>query len=329
MGSTGNTLGVYRFSETTNIENVKVTTLNVTDLVASSGVKAAFSNLQMWNGSTLLGTAGAPILDGSGTGYIYTFNFGNTPIVVPQANSVSVTLKGDAATYSSQGATDNSTHQFEVTTTSDVTNNTSTETVVALGNTSNKPAAVTLSAANGNTQTILRSTLTATGASLSQSSKQPFSQIGTITLTANAAGAVTIGHLALTFSGNALTASGSSTFLNSVALENSSQVNVTSVYGATTTVSNASGTYTWNFPTSTAPVVNAGTSLTLQVWAQTNLIQSLGNGYVESLSSAIQNAGDLTYYDGADSTAYSTGLIAMPSTAVPINVVNLTWGQGQ
>ena len=329
MGSTGNTLGVYRFSETSNIENVKVTTLNVVDsVVSTTAVKAAFSNLQMWNGSTLLGTAGAPTADAAGTGWIYTFNFGNTPIIVPQANSISVTLKGDAATYSSQGATDASANAFDIMTTSDAYNNTSTLTVVALGNTSNKAAVVTISSANGNTQTVLRSTLALTGSSLTQSSKQPLSEIGTITLTANAAGAITLNHLMLTFSGNGYSTAGSSTFMATVSLRNSNQVDVDSAYGATSSSNVGAGTDTWTFPTSTAPVINAGTSITLQVWAATNVIPAIGST-VESLSAAVQSSGDLQYYDGADSTAYATGLISVPSTAVPVNVVNLTWGQGQ
>ena len=161
MGSTGNPLATFRFTETSNIENVKVTDLKVLDAVASTAtVKPAFSNLTLWNGSTDLGSAGSGIADASGTGYIYSFHFG-TPVIVPQANSVSLALKGDAASYASSGASDNSTSTFEIATTSDngvltnsagqVTpnNSTSTQSVIALGATSNKAASVNLSGATG------------------------------------------------------------------------------------------------------------------------------------------------------------------------------------
>ena len=105
QNSTGNTLAVFRFTETQNVENVKVTQMNVVDSVASSGVKAAFSNVSLWNGSTELGVAASPTLDASGTGYIYSFNSFNTPLIVPQGSSVSLTLKGDAGSFTNGSLT--------------------------------------------------------------------------------------------------------------------------------------------------------------------------------------------------------------------------------
>jgi len=64
MGSTGNTLAVYRFQETSNVGPVKVTDLTVTDAATTTAggtVLPAFNNLQMWSGSTLLGTAGSAV----------------------------------------------------------------------------------------------------------------------------------------------------------------------------------------------------------------------------------------------------------------------------
>jgi hypothetical protein len=114
QNSTGNTLAVYRFSETSNVENVKVTQLNVVDTVASSGVKAAFSNVRLYNGSTLLGTAASPVYDGTANGYDYNFTSFSTPLIVPQGNSVSLTLKGDAGSYTNGSLTDNTTQAFSV-----------------------------------------------------------------------------------------------------------------------------------------------------------------------------------------------------------------------
>jgi hypothetical protein len=73
MGSTGNSLAAFRFTETSNVENVKVTDLTVTDTV-SPGAKAAFSNLSLYNGSTLLGTAASAVASGANT-YTYGFHF--------------------------------------------------------------------------------------------------------------------------------------------------------------------------------------------------------------------------------------------------------------
>jgi len=112
---TGNTLAVFRFTETSNVEPVKVTQLNVLDKVASSGVLAAFSNVSLWNGSQELGTAASPVLDGTNGGYDYDFNSFNAPgLVVPQGNSVSLTLKGDAGSYTNGSLSDNTTSTFEV-----------------------------------------------------------------------------------------------------------------------------------------------------------------------------------------------------------------------
>ena len=288
MGSTGNTLAVYRFQETTNIEPVKITDLTVTDVSTSTATTSlpAFSNLQLFSGSTLLGTAGSAVSSGqvctggsatttasaaltvagttglstttaytyyvtvnnvtspaqsytsvgndstnavalaiagvintnktsfgltagtpatvaggvitiAGNGgaqnlnpsvalwgiwgsvpatvtqtantlganavaqtcvvstianngtYQYSFHFAS-PIIVPQANTTLVTLKGDIATYSGGGATDNSSHVFSIAASSDVT---------ALGQTSNKTVSVT-GTGSGNAMTVLRSTMT-------------------------------------------------------------------------------------------------------------------------------------------------------------------------
>ncbi len=320
MGSTGNVLLVVRFLETSDAENVKVTQVTVTDTVTPNA-KAAFSNLSLWNGSTLLGSSNAPV-QVSPTTYTYMFNIAGYPLVVPQGGSVLMTIRGDTATYTSQGATDNTTHTFSV----------ASSNVTALGATSYKAAAVT-GAASANPQTVIRSTAAVTGASLSQSGgKSGLQQIGSITITANTAGAIQPGKITVTFSGNGYTY-GSSTFLNTVQLRDASLNSVTGSDGATVTSNVAAGTVTWTFPTITPLAVNAGGNTTLQLWAQTNVIPSgcdNGSGGVsQSLSATVQNAGDFQYYDGADSNAYAIGLISLPSTQGPIPVSSLGWGQCQ
>jgi len=329
MGSTGNTLGVYRFTETSNIENVKVTTLNIVDAVSSTAaVKAAFSNLQLWNGSTLLGTAGAPTADIAGTGYLYTFNLGS-PILIPQANSVSITLKGDAASYSSQGATDDTLHQFEIATTTDSSNNLSSSTVVALGATSNKPTTVTLSSANGNVNTVLRTTLAASVAPLgvtSGRSKSNPDNFGTITLTANSAGPAALDTLKVTFSGSAASSSLFTTSSISLVDQNGNIVNVGTDGLVSEVVSSTAGTALWTFGTNQNGFqISAGGSYTFTLRLNTTVVPGTAS-VSQSLSANIQNPGDVTYTDALD--ASSTPNLTLTTAAVPLTINSVSYAQG-
>ena len=352
MGATGNTLGVFRFTETSNIENVKVTDLHVIDAVSSTAtVKAAFSNLTLWNGSTAVGTAGSAIPDASGTGYVYSFHFA-TPIIVPQANSVSLTLKGDASSYSSAGATDLSQHTFEIVTTSDTgsnssapANTTSTQAVVALGATSNKPAAVSIVNAAGNTETVQRSAVTVSASAGGLSQKGSPEIIGGVTFSANNAGPVALQHVTITFSGSALTA-GSSTFSGStstgvvagaaggnIQLIDANGNNVISANEATASTTLSAGTVTaitWTFTNSATTgggfQVSAGGSYTFTLKANTNLIPGTANT-AESFSANIQNPGDVSYWDALD--ASSTLIASIPTSTVPLNINSVSYGVGQ
>jgi hypothetical protein len=453
MGSSQNTLAIFRLSETSNIENVKVTDLIITDTATSTPgpTKAAFSNLSLYNGSTLLGSGGSAqagsitnitpqipatstitVVQNATSGVttyqphitlngvadtfqptfatigavststnraaiataiastlnndfngavtasangavvnvtstnpaataltiaitsndntvtylfvnnagvaqtsnsvasnngIFTYSFHlATPIIVPQNQSVSVTLKGDAATFASAGATDNSKHVFSIV---------NALAVTALGATSNKQASpITVANATGNTQTVLRSTATVSGtpSSFSQSGgKLPFSQIGSVIVTANNAGAIQPNVLTLTFGGNGATAN-TATFLATVVLKDQAGNDVTtySIGPAvrTTATTATGGTVTWTFPTTSPLTVSAGTSVALQLWASTNVITPAAQTS-ESLSATVQNPGDFQYFDGTDATAFATPAISLATTTVPVTVSSLSWGVGQ
>jgi len=320
QNSTGNTLAVFRFSETSRVENVKVTQLNVVDAVAAtSTIKAAFSNVQLWNGSTLLGTAQSPVADAAGTGYIYSFT-GLTNLIVPSGNSVSLTLKGDAGSFTNGSLTDNTTSTFEIATTTDATNNTTALAVVARGATSNKTAVTTLSSATGNAQTTLRSTQTVAASSVSGLPPASFQQIGSITLTSNSSGDTRPSSLVLTLTG----AGASSTFTGSLVLKDPSGNDIVLVDGLAASSSNAT-THTWTFATSTKPlVVTAGSSYTMTLWGNLGLIPSIANT-AQSLTATINANTDYAYYDGTDA---SSTLINLPVNAVPITVTNLQTGSG-
>jgi hypothetical protein len=301
----------------------------------------------MWNGTTLLGSAGSAVGTASTTAttsvYTYSFHFG-TPIVVPESNTVLVTLKGDIGTYSNKGASDNSQNTFAIASQSDVT---------ALGQTSNKTSNVNLAGTVvSNDQTVLRSTMMVAASNIPQTGgKTPQQQIGTITLTASQAGSVALSNLKLTFSGNGLsaatstaTSSSGNLFLNSIVLKNSNSVDVASANGApkayydgttlvtpsTTAPSGDVGVngISWTFSTSTPLVISSGQSVTLQLWGATNVIPGL-NGVSESVSAAIQGVGDATYFDGTDSAGLLGTPVNQPINVVPITVTSLSWGQGQ
>lgn len=294
QNTTGNTLAVFRFTETSNVESVKVTSLNVVDTVGSTS--ANFSNLQLWNGSTLLGTAAAASSTGAST-YNFSFNSFTNPLVVPQGSSVSLTLKGDAGSFIGGSIVDNSTSTFSV----------ATSSIVARGNTSNKTATVSGSA-SGNSQTVLRSIESVVGTPVSSLPPASFQQIGSITLTSNAAGDTIPNNLVLTFNGTASTG----TFMNSIVLKDQNGTQITP--SATSTTSQ-----TWNSGKLGSYVVTAGSSYTFTVWGDLSQIGSVANA-AQSLTAQILNTAGYSYLDA--STNGST--VNLPTVAVPITVVSMT-----
>jgi hypothetical protein len=432
MGSTGNTLAVYRFTETTNAEPVKVTQLTIHDAVNTGA--AQFSNLTLWNGSTELGQVGAasagtsvvgatnainatgtitigglgatatttngyqallqingssqfisvaggitsstlatnlaasitaastsfnatasasgnvvtvtslttgntamtisgtdstPVTytvnglhggaaanpgtvtpNGSTTNYI--FQIQGNPIIVPQGNSVSITLKGDASPWTN-GAADNQTNVFSV----------ATSSVTALGQSSNLASTVSFSTPfpAGNTQTLLRSTLTVSTAALGNSSaraKNTTDNLGTITFSANNSGAVGIQTTTITLSG-----SGATSTIGSLQLidQNGNDI-VTAGEAASNTPACSGTTCTKNFDFSPSFQVSAGGSYSFTVRVNSINIPIGGNGISQSLSAAVQNSGDVMYSDG------TTGSLTLPTSTVPIQINSVSYGQG-
>ncbi len=310
QNTTGNTLAVFRFTETSNVENVKVTQLNILDQVSSSSPD--FSNLQLYNGSTLLGTANAPTLvTGSTSTWTYVFSSFGNPLIVPQGNSVSLTLKGDAGSYTGGSIVDGSTATFSV----------ATSSITALGATSNKTATVGGSA-SGNTMTVLRSIETVAGTPVTTLPPASFQQLGSVTFTSNAAGDTQPKSLTLTFNSTAYPSS-SQTFLNSVVLHDVNGNNIVTSMGATSTVNVGTPSapqVTWTFSTSTPLVVTAGSSYTLTLWGDLSQIASQANT-AQSLTAQIKANTDYAYFDGTNG---SPSTVNLQANVVPITVVSLT-----
>ena len=340
QNSSGDYLAAFRFSETSNVESVKVTQLNVLDKVASSSVKAGFSQVGLYQGTTLLGTAQSPVLDASGTAYIYVFNSFSSPLVVPQGSSVALTLEGMAGSVQNGSLSDDTTSTFAIATTTDngvlltyggtaVTpqNNSTAVTVVARGNTSNKTAAVTLSNASGNPQTTLRTVLGVSATPVTGVPPASFQQIGSITFTANAAGDAAPQSLVLTTNSTNTAMLTSTDFV----LHDPSGNDIVAVsHLATSSYNAAAGTATWNFATSTgasaAPlVVTAGTSYTLTLWANLADIPAIAQTS-QSLTVSIKTAAtDFTYNDGTNAVnGIAPSTITLLPQQVPVTVANLT-----
>jgi len=332
MGSTGNTLAIFRFTETSNAESVKVTQLPVYDVVSPSSSKAAFTNLTLWNGSTLLGTVGSagnliPINTSTGE-YLYNFQIQGNPIVVPQANSISITLKGDVSSYS-VGATDNGTNQFQIATTTGLT---------ALGQSSNAAASTTLSSAVGNTQTVLRTVLTPSVNNTTQdgsyfipsthTSRNSTDDLAEIKFSANNSGGAILTLLKVTFSGSLAS---STNFLSGVSLLDSNGTNIVAD-GATTTNLGAacpsgSCSVTWTIPTSTIQAqISSGGVGVFKLRIDDTKGQVGSNGVSLSLNASIQGTSDVNYYDSLDNSGNS--VTSIPTNLVPLNVAQFALPQG-
>ncbi len=342
MGTNGVTLGAFQLSETSNVDDVKITDLNIFDVVtATSSVNPSFGNLKLYKSTDLvnaIGTAGSSntsvATSTPGFGYYYTFSGVN--LTVPQNGSISLVLKGDVATYNSNAATDNSAHTFRIATSTDTANDSmGTETVNAKGSTSNASSSVVLASggAAANTLTVLRTKLTASAAALgaaSSRSKLVSDDFATITFAADAADNAYLNTLTVTFSG---TAPSISTFLAGVTLLDANAVNVTSTSGVTATSSatacNGTNTCTktWSFGTTTAGwQVSGASSYVFKLRVDSTKTLAGASGVVQGLGASINANTDVMFTGGLSGTPTSS--IALPVNVAPINLNSVSYVSG-
>jgi len=336
MGASGNTLAYFRFTETSNVEDVKIDNLNVFQQVAAtSSVKSAFENVTLYKStdlSTPLATGGSASTAASssnpGPGYYYKFSFAN-PVVVPRSGSILLVLKAGVSSYSSSGATDNTTHVFKISTSTDSDNDAIIETVDAKGATSNASSSVTLSSPNGSTMTVLRSKLSFSASPLGVSSgraKQSSDNLASLTFSADQAGSVSINSVIVTFGG---TAPSVSTFLDGVTLIDESG---TALGTGNTTSSACTGgntcTKTFNLgSTSSGQVVSPGTSRTWTLRVDSTKTLAAQANISQTLNATINAITDIRYTDALDSAAATA--IGLPSrTVVPISINSVSFTQG-
>ncbi|MBI2888317.1 MAG: peptidoglycan-binding protein [Candidatus Liptonbacteria bacterium] len=340
MGSTSTSLAAFQFTETTNIEDIKITDLNIFQQVASTTTQviAGIGSVKLYKSNDLtnpLATAGSAITSAAtstpGAGYYYTFHFGN-PVIIPKSGSVSLVLKGDISSYSPSGAADNATHIFKIATSSgDSANDTLPETIVALGSTSNNSSSITLSSASGNTLTLLRTKLAVAAVAkgtTSDRSKSSQDDLGTITFTADSAGQVRLNTVTVTFSGLATSAT---TFLGGVNLLDANNQSVMLTTGVASTTSGtcdtaATCTKTWSLGTTTAGwQVTAGSSYTFTLRVDSTVRGGTAS-VTQGINARVVAATDVAYTDGSDSSASSN--INLPATVVPLPIISASYVNG-
>lgn len=329
MGATAQELATFKFTETTNVEDVKVTDLYLFQQVAATTTtKSAFTpnTLSFSNGANTWYSDGSVTTYTStsnpGPGYYYHFNFG-TPVVVPRSGSIALVLKGDVSSYSASGATDNTTHIFKIVTATNVAAlDSNAEIVTALGNTSNATSSVTLTAATANTQTILRSKLIVSGTALgttSGRSKNAIDDLGRINFAADSAGAVKLQSLVVTIGGSAPSAT--DFFITSGAAVKLYDESSGTSYNPTATSTTSVSFDLLNYS------VSAGTtkSFTLRLNTETPYTDAAANGVSQTLSASLNAVTSVTYTTADNGGATDVNI---PANMVPFTINSVSYAAG-
>ncbi len=318
MGSTNNSLATFRFTDTANIEPIKV---NKLIFVASSSPVAgatttvpSFANVGVYSGGTMIGGPVSASTTGIGTFY-YIFNF-NSPPSVPQNGSLELELRGDVASFISNGALSNAPYAFLFdSTTTDIT---------ALGQSSNSSvtgASLTKGTPVGNFITVLRTKLTLSSATLGTTSNRvrtAVDDLANLVFSADTGYDATVNTVTVKFQGQAVSTAGSATFgVDLIDSQTGTDWSGSSVQ----TCNPAAGgtTCVVSFGFSPAPVISAGTSKTVKV-----RINSSGLGNVsqqtDSLSVLIPATNSVNWGDGS-----TTNGLTLQATDVPITITTVSY----
>jgi hypothetical protein len=317
MGSTDNILSVIRFTAgARNSEPVNITQLPVADFVSSNTLIAPLSNLTLWNGSTLLGTAsptGGLTTSSTGQYYPYVFNFA-VPVQISQGSSLALTLKGDVASLQA-GAADDAENVIVA-----------TKNFTAVGANPNEPA-TTIGSAVGNIQTVLRSTLsfaaTPLGATYNRG-KIPTDQFAALSFSANSAGSIAVNTVAVTLTGSAYSA----TLLNDPNGVRLLDENNESLGTSTASPVTGGAMFSFNLgATTNGQAISAGQTRTWTlVINDSDLAVAMGQGVV-NLSAMINTSAGITYTDGL-STPSTSGLMLSSPVIFPIVLNSVLFAQG-
>ncbi len=322
MGQTSQTLAAFRLTETTNIEDVNITELNIVDQVASTTtVQPSFANLHLFvNGVDVAGQGSFSVSASTtpSSAYLYKFNTNaGTPIMVAKGGAATiVTLKGDVNTYGASGATDVSTHIFKIATTTDADVDTAIEVVDARGASSQASSTISFSSPTANTLTVLRGklTLSSTVNGGTSHTRQAVDDVANITFSSVSGGSeVKLNTITITISGGA----NSSTLPGSVTLVNpdgTTFANATIAAGATSTTS-----VTFNVSGSEAVIPVTGKTVKLRINSNntTDVAQN-----TETLSFTINASTDVVYTTAEVS---GTAVTLDPSLGFPMVLSTVTY----
>jgi hypothetical protein len=309
MGSSGNSLFTLRLTSD-NVEDVRVTDITLQDTVAngSAGI-ASFQNLTLWDGATQVGGPLSLSMLNAGTSTV-AFSLSSGGVIVPKNGTKNLELKADVASFSSGGATSNSTHNFGLA-------GNVTSSVIALGKDSNLSATVS-GTPNSNTSTVYRTKVTLSSSLLGSSvarARTAVDDLATFNFAANSGYQAILGTVSLKFTGIAVSA-GSTAFTvdlidsnTNAALGSASQQTCTPGSGNSCSV-----TFSPQF------IIDAASTKAAKVRINSASVynQSGGSG-TESLSVLVNAAGDVVVNDG------STPGIVLESTVVPFTVVNVSY----
>jgi len=333
MGSSNNALAYLRFAEVSGTEDVKITALNVRQIVSPANTPLSFQAMRLYKSTDLSTPLPAswqwyPSSDG---GFYHRFSISSQPIVVPKSGSVLLVLKGDVFNHSSGAVADNSKHALGINTSLDATNNTPQEAVMAYGSASNQPATISLppGGATGNSMLVFRSKLSFATQQLGVSSgrsKQPSDNLAFITLSADPAGAVAVNNVTVTFGG---TAPAHPDFLNGVQLIDESGLSLGSgnvVSSQCTGANTCSKTFNLGAGSS-GQIIAAGTSRTFMLRADSTRTATAQANVSQTLTATINSPSDVSWTTALDAQATS-GIGLSPRVLVPINLNAVSYVTG-
>ena len=301
MGTTGVSLASFDFTDSANIEPIKITDLTITQNTGAS-VNQQFRNLTLWNGAAQI--AGPISLSSAAPSYSAVFSGMGTTIVVPQGGIATLTLKGDVPSFADGCGGSSTCTGLENTTSTFQVGASSTASTVALGADSNAAATHSSGTPISNAFTILRSKLTITGASQGSTSgrtRQSNDYIGNLTMSAASSYQVTVNTITLKFEGQAVS---NGTAISVDLIDPSTNTRWGGAGAASTCTTGPGNSCTASFSFSSANSIGAGTSKALRL--QVNSSNFFNAGTVsDSVSITIKNNTDVDWGDGSTTTGLS------------------------
>jgi len=307
FGSTANSLASYRFSAN-NTEDIRVTDVTFNDTITNGTANiASIKNLEFFDGNTKLAGPLNLTMPGATTASV-AFSMGtNSQVIIPKNSAKTLELRGDVPTLSEIGTgASNDQHQFGIMPNSNVT---------ALGKDSS--ASATLSGtATGNVMTVLQTKLTLASSLLGAATgrtRVAVDDVATINWTADAADQLTMGTVALKFSG--LAVSNGSTAFGVRIIDSATNSDWGS--SASTNCTPGSGN-SCSVTLGPAFIISKGTTKATKVRVNsTNFFN--GANTSDSMSVTIDAAGDVAWNDG------TTAALSLEATVAPFVVVNVSY----